>query len=188
MGGAVLAPQGLHAGLHDGARLHGPDQAGVRPQERQDRRPLRRYDQRPRGVGEGHRGDAGRGAQLSDYRGRRFQRLKDLRHAARGDVGRPEGAHAGRQPDGAERLRDRPGQEDQAHPRLSDDDRPQLRRGPARDRLAAAHGRPQGLDARQLEAGRGRHHRRLGLERRGEGALRQWEEPKPYIRIVPQPS
>src|ERR1044072_1702016 len=27
VGGAVLAPEGLHAGLHDGARRHGEDQA-----------------------------------------------------------------------------------------------------------------------------------------------------------------
>ena len=31
MGGALLAPPGLHAGVHDRARLHGEDQAGVRP-------------------------------------------------------------------------------------------------------------------------------------------------------------
>ena len=34
MGGPVLAPEGLHAGLHDRARLHGQDQAGVRPPQR----------------------------------------------------------------------------------------------------------------------------------------------------------
>ena len=45
--------------------------------------------------------------------------------------GRPDRAHAGRQPDRPQRLRDRAGQEDQADPRLPDDDRPQLRRGPA---------------------------------------------------------
>ena len=73
-------------------------------------------------------------------------------------------------------------------PRLPDDDGPQLRRGAPRDRLPAAHGQAQGRDARELEAGRGRDHRRVGLERRGEGALPgEWEEPKPYIRIVPQP-
>ena len=42
LGGAVLAPEGLHAGVHDRARLHGEDQAGVRPPQRQDHRPLRR--------------------------------------------------------------------------------------------------------------------------------------------------
>ena len=38
-------------------------------------------------------------------------------------AGDPHRAHAGRQPDGAERLRHRARQEDQADPRLSDDDR-----------------------------------------------------------------
>src|SRR5262245_43251074 len=59
----------------------------------------------------------------------------------------------------------------QAAPRVPDDDGPQLRRGAARNRLAPAHVEPQGLDARELAAGRRRDHRRLGLERRGEGAL-----------------
>ena len=58
------------------------------------------------------------------------------------------------EPDGPQRLRDRPGQEGQADPRLSDDDRPQLRRGPARHRLAAADREPQGRDAGAVAAGR----------------------------------
>ena len=77
-------------------------------------------------------------------------------------------ADRGGQPDGPQRLRRRTGQEDQADPRLSDDDGPQLRRGVAGDRLAAADGEAQGVDARQLEAGRGRDHRRLGVRRRRE--------------------
>ena len=95
---------------------------------------------------------------------------------------------AGRQPDRPQRLRDRARQEDQADPRLPDDDRPQLRRGAAGHRLAAAHREAPRRDAGQLEAGRRRRHRRLGVERRGEGDLRRaWKSPKPYIRIVPQP-
>ena len=66
-----------------------------------------------------------------------------------GDPGRP---HRSRQPDRAERVRDRPGQEGEADPRLPDDDRPELRRGAARDRLAPADGEAQGLDAGQLAA------------------------------------
>ena len=42
MGGAVLAPQGLHAGVHDRARLHGEDQARVRPARREDHRSVGR--------------------------------------------------------------------------------------------------------------------------------------------------
>ena len=45
-----------------------------------------------------------------------------------------------------------PGQEGQADPRLPDDDRPQLRRGAAGDRLAAADGEASRRDAGQLEA------------------------------------
>ena len=63
---------------------------------------------------------------------------------------------------------DRPRQEDQAGPRLPDDDGAQLRRGAPRDRLAPADRRPQGLDAGQLAARGGRDHRRLGLERPGD--------------------
>src|SRR5262249_7218422 len=68
--------------------------------------------------------------------------------------------------DGAQRLRHRCRQEDQADPGLPDDHRPQLRRGAARDRLAANDGEAQGRDSGQLEAGRGRDHRRFGLRRR----------------------
>jgi hypothetical protein len=49
--------------------------------------------------------------------------------------------------------------------------------------------KPQGLDAGQLAAGRGRDHRRLGVRRPGARALaRGLGVPKPYIRIVPAPS
>ena len=85
--------------------------------------------------------------------------------------GDPLEAHAGRQPDRAQRVRHRPGQEDQADPGLSDDHGPQLRRGAARDRLAAADREAQGRDAGELETGRGRDHRRLGLGRRRQEDL-----------------
>ena len=49
--------------------------------------------------------------------------------------------------DRPQRLRGRAGQEDQAGADLPDDHRPQLRRGAARDRLAAAHREAQGRDA-----------------------------------------
>ena len=67
---------------------------------------------------------------------------------------RPDRAHTGRQSDGPQRLCHRPGQEDQADPGLSDDDRPQLRRGPAGDRLTATDRQAQGCDAGELAAGR----------------------------------
>ena len=67
---------------------------------------------------------------------RRLPGLEALRHAGRPTSRATRATHARRQPDRPQRLRDRPRQEDQADPRLSDDDRPQLRRGPARHRLA----------------------------------------------------
>src|SRR5262249_799102 len=74
-------------------------------------------------------------------------------------------------PDRAQRLRHRAGQEDQADPGLSDDHGPQLRRGAAGDRLAAADGAAQGRDASQLAARRGGDHRRLRLRRGGAPAV-----------------
>src|SRR5262249_34987919 len=56
---------------------------------------------------------------------------------------------------------------------LPDDHRSQLRRGAARDRLAATHRQSQGLHTCELAARRGRHHRRLRLQRRGERAVRR---------------
>ena len=111
----------------------------------------------------------GHGAELPDDRRLRLQRLEAVRDASRRDLGRPCRPHAGGQPDRAERLRHRPGQEGQADPRLSDDDRPELRRGAARDRLAAADREAQGRDAGQLEGRRQGDHRGLGVGRRGEG-------------------
>ena len=99
------------------------------------------------------------------------------------------GPHARGQPDRAQRVRRRAGQEDQADPGLPDDHRPQLRRGAAGDRFAAAHRQAQGVDAGELETGRRRDHRRLGQRRRRQEDVSRTagSRPKPYIRIVPQP-
>ena len=68
VGGSLLPSEGLHAGLHDRARLHGLDQAGVRQARRQDHRPLRRSRRQALGLGRRHRGDAGDASELSDHR------------------------------------------------------------------------------------------------------------------------
>src|SRR5262249_32954759 len=73
--------------------------------------------------------------------------------------------------DRAQRVRRGPGQEGQTHPGLSDDHRPQLRRGAARDRLAATHRQAQGGDAGELEARRGRDRRRVGVGRGRQEAV-----------------
>ena len=102
--------------------------------------------------------------------------------------GRPDRAHARPERDAAQRVRHRAGQEDQARAHLPDDHRPQLRRGPARHRLAAAARRARGRDAGPVAAGRRRDHRRLGLRRGREGEVpRRLEGARPYIRIVPDP-
>ena len=59
---------------------------------------------------------------------------------------------AGRQPDRPQRLRHRPRQEDQAGAGLSDVDGTQFPGNSARDRLLAADGQAQRLDAGRLEA------------------------------------
>ena len=102
--------------------------------------------------------------------------------------GDPTQRTPGPEPDRAQRVRHRPGQEDQAHPRLPDDDRPQLRRGAPGDRLAAAH-RPhrvatpanwrQGDDV--IIAGSVSDDEARTIWPQG------WDAPRPYIRIVPQP-
>ena len=187
VGGAVLASQGLHAGLHDRARLHGEDQARVRQAQREDHRPVGRSASTTRSGPPTSRRRRGT-AQLPDHRRRRLQRLEALRDAAGG----ARRATRERTPADNQTVRNvfvvGPDKKVKLDPRLPDDDGPQLRRGAARDRLAAADREAPGRDAGQLAAGRGRDHRRLGVERRGEGDLRRgWESPKPYIRIVPQP-
>ena len=74
-------------------------------------------------------------------------------------------------------VRHRSRQQGQAHPDLPGEHRSQLRRDPARHRLAAAHRQPQGRHAGRLEARRGRDHRAGGLRRGGQGEVRQASTP-----------
>src|SRR6516162_4771941 len=73
--------------------------------------------------------------------------------------------------DGAQRLRDRPRQEDQARAGLSDDNGAQFPGNSACDRLLADDGEAPRRDARGLEAGRGCDHRGLSLRRRSQDDL-----------------
>src|SRR6516162_8203319 len=73
--------------------------------------------------------------------------------------------------DGAQRLRDRPRQEDQARAGLSDDNGAQFPGNFACDRLLADDGEAPRRDACRLEAGRGCDHRGLGLRRRSQDDL-----------------
>ncbi len=66
-------------------------------------------------------------------------------------------------PDSAQCIRHRARQENQARDRVPDDDWTQLRRSVTGHRLAATDREAQGRDAGELEAGRRRDHRRLGV-------------------------
>ena len=148
----------------------------------------RRSGRGPRALGRRHRGDPGHAPELPDHRRRRLQRVEGLRDARRRRLGRPGDRTAADNQTVRNVFVDRARQEGQADPRLPDDDGSQLRRGAARHRLAPADGEAQGVDAGELAERRGRDHRGLGLERRGARDLSGgWEEPRPYIRIVPQP-
>ena len=63
------------------------------------------------------------------------------------------------------------GQEDQADAQLSDEHRPQLRRGAAGPRFDPAHGQAQGVHAGELEAGRRCHHPAGGVGRGGQAEI-----------------
>src|SRR2546426_2410511 len=59
MGDPVLAPEGLHARVHDGVGLYGGTQAGLRPAQRQGRRLERRPGERPRALAQRYQRDPG---------------------------------------------------------------------------------------------------------------------------------
>ncbi len=67
--GVLFSPsEGLHAGVHHRARRGRPDQARVRPAQRQGDRPQRRPARRTRALGARHRGDPGSRPELPDDR------------------------------------------------------------------------------------------------------------------------
>ena len=84
---------------------------------------------------------------------------------------------------------DRAGQEDQARPGLPHDHGAQLRRGAAGHRLASADRQAPGRDARELETGRGRDHRRFGVGRGGQADLssKAGRRPSPTSASSPHP-
>ncbi len=59
LGRPLQPPEGLHAGVHHRARLHGQAEAGVRQARREGHRPVGRLGREPRGLEQGHRGDPG---------------------------------------------------------------------------------------------------------------------------------
>ena len=137
--------------------------------ERQGHRAVGRPGRQPRAVGTRHRGDAGARAELSRSSAtptstcrsstgccRRAPRA--TRTSARRPTTRRSATSSSIGPDKKVKLI-------LVYPMTTGT---QLRRGAAGDRLAAADGGPQGVDAGELAAGRRRDHRRLGLRRRGQ--------------------
>ena len=120
---------------------------------------------------QGHRGDPGPRGQLPDDRRSRAQGGDGLRHAARRRRHHVRRPHRRRQRHRALGVRHRPGQEDQGDADLSDEHRPQLRRGAAAARFLPADGEAHGRDAGELEARRGRDHPARGLRRAGQGEV-----------------
>ena len=142
----------------------------------------------PPGMVEGYRGVAGARGHLSADRRSRVGDRQGVRHAARRRRRHVRGTHADGQRHRAQRVRDRPRQEDQGHPHLSDEHRTQLRRDPAAGGFLPAHRRQAGGDAGQLEQG----DKVIILPSVSDEAAKEtypdgWEQPLPYIRIVPQP-
>jgi len=87
-----------------------------------------------------------------------------------------------------QRLRRRPGQKDQTDPGLSDDPPAATSMKSCGDRLAPANRQASCRDAGELEARRGRHpHRRDHDDEAKKLYPGGYKQPKPYIRIAPQP-
>ena len=128
-GRPVLSPEGFHAGLHDRARLHGK----LKPEF--DKRnvkviglsvdPVDNHARWANDIQE-TQGHAPNYPMIGDPTSRSRSSTACCRPTPDGTS---EGRTRRRQPDRPQRLRHRPGQEDQADHRLSDDDRPQFRRG-----------------------------------------------------------
>ena len=170
-GRAVLASQGLHAGLHDRARLHGEDQARVRQAQREDHRPLGRPRRDHQRWANDIKETQGARGELSDDRRPRPQGRQALRHVPaecrRTSDGRTAADNATVRnvfiigPDKKIKLM-------LIYPMTTGRNFDEMLRV---HRYAAAHREAQGRDAGQLEAGRRRDHRRLGLRRRRQENL-----------------
>ena len=106
------------------------------------------------------------------------------------EPGTVRGSHRGHQRHGALGLRHRPRQEDQADDDLPDDHRPQLRRDPARARLDADDG-PKHKVATPVNWKHGEDVIIAGSVSDDDAKAlfpQGWKAPKPYLRIVKQPS
>ena len=116
LGRPVLAPEGLHPGLHHRARLHGQDQARVRQAQHQviglSVDPVDNHERWAKDIEE-TQGTEANYPMIGDT-DFKVAKLYDMLPA---DVAGARRRAPRRQRDGAQRLRHRPGQEDQADPR-----------------------------------------------------------------------
>ena len=117
----------------------------------------------------------------------RPQGSEALRHDAP-NASSDAAAHRRGQRDRALGVRDRAGQEGQGDPHLSDEHRPQLRRGAAAARVDPADGEAQGRDAGELEAGEDVIIVPSVSDEEAKQRFPQgWRSPKPYMRFVRAP-
>ena len=152
LGRAVLAPEGLHARVHDGARPRRQAQGRVRP-KRNVKIIALSASTTCRTTSAGSATSRRRRARKIDFpiladADRKVAKLYDMIH-----------------PEANDTLTVRsvffidPNKKIRADHHLPGQHRPQLQRDPARHRLAAAHRQPPGRDAGRLEGRRRRRHR-----------------------------
>ena len=169
LGGAVLAPEGLHPGLHHRAGHGRQAQARVRQAQRQGHRPvsvdpLDSHGEWGKDIEE-TQGTALNFPLIADP-DRKVADLYDMIHPNANDTMTVRSVFV-IGPDNKVKLT-------LTYPASTG---PQLRRDPPGHRLAAAHRQAQGRHAGQLEARRGRHHRAGRLRRGGQGEVRRASPP-----------
>ncbi len=172
LGAPVLASEGFHAGLHHRARRAGEAEAGIRQARRQDHGlsvdPVDRHAKWAKDIEE----TQGARPELSDDRRHRLQGLEALRHAAGVP---PRAIRSPAPPADNQTVRtvfvigpDKKIKLVLVYPMTTGRNFAEILR--VIDSLQADRQASRG-DAGRLEAGRGRHHRRLRHRRRGQDDL-----------------